>query len=75
MEPLLDDIFYEGPQVFSRRKLTRTRDLFERRAALFYTPTENIPAEYIGSGPLDITLPLVAPSIFEYFEVSGYRSA
>ncbi len=75
MEPLLDDVFYDGPQMFSRRRLARTRDLFERRAALFCTPTENIPAEYVGSGPLDITLPLVAPSIFEYFEVSGYRSA
>jgi hypothetical protein len=26
-------------------------------AALFYTPPENIPIDYIGSGPIDITLP------------------
>jgi hypothetical protein len=75
MEALLDEVFDKGPQVFSRRRLAQIRDLFERRAALFYTPTEHIPAKYIGSGPLDITLPVVAPSIFEYLEVSGYRSA
>ena len=39
-----------------------------------YTPTENIPNKHIGSGPLDITLPVAFPDYTDFFEIPAYRS-
>ncbi len=49
-------------RAFSRQELKLVSDLFHHRAALFFTPTENIPGFFIGSGILDITLLLPIPN-------------
>ena len=58
METLLDELYYEGPKVYASAELATEADLFRNRTALFYTPTEEIPPEWVGEGKLDITLPL-----------------
>lgn len=63
-----------GPVSFTNRILQKQEPLFAHRCALFYTPTENIPADYIGSGPLDITLPVAPPDYTDFFEIRAYRS-
>jgi hypothetical protein len=62
-----------GPVAFSRQRLNRQEHLFAHRSALFYTPTENILPEYVGSGPLDITLPVAPPDYSEFMENQAYR--
>ena len=66
----LDD---NGPVAFSRQRLDRQEHLFAHRSALFFTPTENIPPEYVGSGPLDFTLPVAPPDYTDLFEIRAYR--
>ena len=73
METLLDDIFYEGPQVYTRGQLSDESELFRSRTALFYTPTENIPCQFVGSGTLDIRLPIAFPTSYEWQEILAYR--
>lgn len=63
-----DEAHDNEPFAFSRERLERQRDLFAHRAALFHTPTPNLPEEYIGEGSLDITLPVVTPDFLEIFE-------
>ena len=46
----------EGPRAFSREELAAQDCLFAHRAALFYTPTEYIPAEYVGKGIFGLPL-------------------
>lgn len=53
-----DELEYGGPMSFSLRRLRRQEHLFAYRSSLFYTPTKNIPTEHVGSGPLDVTLPI-----------------
>jgi hypothetical protein len=74
MDDLSKTIEYNGPTVFSAPRVAAEPDLFLHRAALFYTPTENIPEKWVGSGPLDVTLPIPTPSYYEFFELRGYRS-
>jgi hypothetical protein len=74
MEPLLDELWYDGPQAFKRAKLAAIPDLFERRAALFYTPTAQIPVQFIGSGTLEARLPIPFPNLFALQEIRGYQS-
>jgi hypothetical protein len=74
VDSLLDDLRYKGPQVYSRKRLLGERDLFKYRTALFYTPTEHLPHIHIGSGPLNVVLPIAPPTIFEYTEIYGYRT-
>jgi hypothetical protein len=73
VDTLLDDLYYKGPQVFSLKRLSDERDLFKQRAALFYTPTGHFPQTHVGSGSLDVVLPIVPPTVFEYVEIYGYR--
>lgn len=49
-------------------------NLFQQRAALFYTPSQNIPDGLIGQGTLDIKLPLSVPTIQESSEIIAYRT-
>ena len=58
-----------GPTSFSANELAGYEDLFLERAALFYTPTEQIPARWIGSGPLHVLLPIVTPIQLEADEL------
>ncbi len=74
MQSLSDEIYYGPPRSFTRKRLAREPDLFKHRAALFYTPTEEIPKKFIGSSSLDIILPLPSSTLVEYQEIIGYRS-
>ena len=68
-----DELGENGPIAFSSRRLQDQEHLFAHRSALFYTPTQNIPLEFIGAGPLDIILPVPPPDYTEYFELRAYR--
>ena len=59
---------------FSKQRLENQPDLFAHRSALYFTPTENIPTEYVGSGALNITLPIPTPDYTDYRELNSYRS-
>ena len=74
MQRLCETLEDEGPTSFSQDDLARVEDLFLQRSALFYTPTENVPAKWVGQGPLDVRLPIPSPSYYEYREIYGYRS-
>jgi hypothetical protein len=69
-----DELTEQGPVSFTSRRLQQQEHLFAHRSALFYTLTENIPAEYIGSGPLDIMLPIATPDWTDLFEIRAYQS-
>ena len=71
---LFDVIEREGPTEFRRAELEPEKDLFIQRAALFYTPTAEIPGAWVGAGPLKLDLPVAPPSRFEFEELRGYRS-
>lgn len=73
METLLDDLYYDGPTIFPPNQLRKETDLFRKRTALFYTPTENLPGELIGEGKLDITIPIAFPTLFDWNENLAYR--
>lgn len=64
----------EQPVVFSADELRSQDNLFAHRAALFYTPTSSIPEELVGSGPLQIFIPLVTPDWTEAIELRSPRS-
>lgn len=69
-----EELEKEGPVSFSLDRLRKQKHLFAHRSALFYTPTENIPDKHIGSGPIDITLPVAFPDYTDFFEIPAYRS-
>lgn len=74
MQSLSDEIYYGPPRSFTRKRLVHESNLFKHRAALFYTATKEIPKKFIGSGPLDVILPLPSPTMVEYKEIRGYRN-
>ena len=74
MERLTQIIEENGPQIFTKDEISSQVNLFEERSALIYTSTENLPSAWIGSGPLDVTLPIVIPSYYEFIEIRAYRS-
>lgn len=67
-------ITYEGPTVFTGQRLREQPDLFAHRAALFYTPTDQIPTEYRGHGALHAVLPLASPDWTECEEIRAYMA-
>src|SRR5690242_15490123 len=69
-----DELTDQGPVSFTYDRLQKQEQLFGHRSALFYTPTENIPAEYVGSGPLDIVLPVATPDWTDFSEIRAYLS-
>lgn len=69
-----EELAEKGPVSFTPRRLEKQEHLFAHRSALFYTPTENIPVDYIGSGPLDIMLPVAPPDYTDICEIPAYRS-
>lgn len=69
-EKLMD----HGPVAFSRELLSKQKHLFAHRSSLFYTPTENLPDEQVGTGPLEVSLPLATPDYNDCFEVRAYMS-
>jgi len=64
----------QGPTVFSKAVLSKHHDLFSERSALLFTPTRQLPPNYIGSGSIDIFLPLCSPDYYEFESIAGYRS-
>jgi hypothetical protein len=74
MDDLLDELYYNGPKRFTAARIAAEEDLFAVRAALVYTPTSRIPPSWIGSGRLDIWLPLAIPAIQEFFDCRSRQS-
>ena len=73
--PLIQLIENNRPPIsFSVGQVRRSPDLFRERAALFYTPTENLPPQWMGEGELDVTLPVVCPTFFECSEIRWYQT-
>ena len=64
----------DGPTEFDKDSLTQHSDLFAERAALFYTPTANLPERVVGKGPLNVFLPLSTPDFYECFLIRSYMS-
>ncbi len=60
-----------APVSFSKERLKSQPNLFAHRAALFYTPTDHLPAEYIGKGPIDICLPIPTIDFTESHELKA----
>ena len=73
MQNLLNEIHYNGPTAFSSERISQEHDLFRSRTALYYTPTENFPPEFVGEGKLEATLPMAFPTIFEWYEALAYQ--
>jgi len=69
-----EELMDKGPVSFTSRRLKKQEQLFAHRSALFYTPTENIPVDFVGSGPLDIRLPVAPPDWTGSFEIGALRS-
>jgi hypothetical protein len=69
-----EELEEKGPVSFTASRLSREEHLFGHRSALFYTPTENIPVDYVGSGPLDIMLPIASPDRVGLREIPAYLS-
>ena len=59
---------------FSKERLEKQPNLFAHRSALYFTPTNNLPRENVGSGSLDITLPIPTPDYTDYWELNSYKS-
>ena len=69
-----EEIDQKGPTVFTAARLARQDCLLAHRSALFFTPTKNIPQEWVDSGPLDISIPIVSPDYTDFFEIPSYRT-
>jgi hypothetical protein len=74
MRSLTYEIEHYGPKRFSKNRILQEDELFEQRTALFYTPTANLPSDFIGHGPLNVWLPLASPTYLEYHEFRAFRS-
>ena len=73
MGSILNDLYHEGPKIYSLADLANCDDLLRDRAALIFTPTENIPREFIGEGRLDVTVPLATPTLYDWIGNPAYR--
>lgn len=65
-------MLFRGPCKFSAKEVFSQDNLFRHRAALFLTPTKNIPSIWVGKGPLDVKLPFLTPDFLEFQEVRSY---
>ncbi len=74
MGDLLDELYYNGPRRFRPTRIALEEDLFAVRAALAYTPTSSIPEAWIGSGLLDVWLPLAVPTLQEFVDCRSRQS-
>jgi len=71
---LSERVLYSGPRKFIEKEVFGQDDLLRHRAALFLTPTKNIPAIWVGKGPLDVKLPILTPDFIEFQEIRSYAS-
>ncbi len=74
MDSLSQYVVYNGPTKFTSAQVGTQSGLFWHRAALFLTPTEDIPSEFVGDGPLSVTLPVPTPDFLEVEELRGYST-
>ena len=68
-----EELEEKGPICFTLYRLRKQDHLFAHRSALFYTPTENIPSELVGSGSLDVLLPIASPDYTDFQEIRAYN--
>ena len=71
MDEILDELYLGIPKTYTSSDLEGYGDLFGIRTGLFFTPTDNIPSEWVGEGRLDVVLPLASPTAYEWSEVVG----
>lgn len=74
MDSLSQHVYYNGPTEFSSGQVGTQPGLFWHRAALFLTPTDSIPSQFVGNGPLNVTLPMPTPDYLEVQELQGYST-
>jgi hypothetical protein len=66
---LLDELLdMPKSRLFSKKRIAQEEHLFANRAALFYTPSDRLPSNFIGSGSLDVTVPLAIPTFMEVLD-------
>ena len=69
---LSEHVLCSGSCKFSTAQVSCQDDLFRHRAALFLTPTKNIPLTWIGKGSLDVRLSTLTPDFIEFQEIRSY---
>ena len=70
---MLEDAYLGGPTKYTLDELADNSDLFRDRTSLFFTPTANIPSQWVGEGRLDVILPLASPTAYEYVTNPAFR--
>lgn len=71
---LSETIGEEGPTSFTKKVLSRHPNLFAERSALFFTPTDKLPRQFVGVGDLDIFLPICTPDWYDSLFIRSYMS-
>ena len=66
MHAMLEDAYLGIPTTYTSDELADYPNLFRDRTSLFFTPTANIPSQWVGEGRLDVILPLASPTVYEY---------
>ena len=61
------------PTTYTSEELSGYSDIFRDRTSLFFTPTGNIPPQWVGEGRLDVVLPLASPTAYEYGTNPAFR--
>ncbi|WP_088258347.1 hypothetical protein [Fimbriiglobus ruber] len=67
-----ESVEHDPTRTFTLTELRDQDELFLHRAALFFTPSGEIPPEHVGSGPLDVTLPITTPDWTDFFIIRAY---
>ena len=73
MDAILNDQYDGIPKIYTPSDLAGNDDLFRARTGLFFTPTANIPAEWVGEGRMDVVLPLASPTAYEWVSNPAFR--
>ena len=73
MHEMLEDAYLGVPTAYTLEELSGYSDIFRDRTSLFFTPTENMPPQYVGEGRLDVVLPLASPTAYEYGTNPAFR--
>ena len=70
---MLEDAYLGVPTEYTLDELADNSNLFRDRTSLFFTPTANIPSQWVGEGRLDVILPLASPTAYEYGTNPAFR--
>ncbi len=71
---LSETIEEDGPTAFTRKALSEHPNLFAERSALVFTPTDRLPSQFVGTGDLDVFLPICTPDWHDCFFIRSYMS-